>query len=1122
MEDFNFKRTALSLAIEGLVAELGSNKKAIVNGQVDPITNELVLIRGDNTKIPLGTVGKPGKDGDPGVSIINVKLIEDPLQNNNVFIQTELSDGRVLQTTNSLNGYNGKSIQSATVDQETNSFIFTLEDGTIMEPVPVSGLSVRSISGVHVADGELVWEMTDGTTIESTGIAEALRGRGVSGVEKKENGEVIFSFDKGAETESIGIVKSLESASITPEGKLELIMDNGDKVDLGKFLKYTGVSIVDGQLQFTTNQPDAEAVVNLGPLTSVTGARIENGNEVVFLTNQPAPNDKFNIGPVENLRGKDGIGIKDVRIANDTVYVTLDDDRVIENPVSGISPIDVVGARFDQVEKELYLQLSSGEEIATGFKGDIKGDSIAEVNFNPTTGELQVRFDNEQALRTIGTVPVATDMRLDVDGTLSFKWSHEDTRTNLGSIKQMLGIERDEVSGEVTATFNDDPENPVSLGFIKSVEAITIDGDDLLVRMTGETEPQVIGSLRGPKGNDGVSVQNPRVDENSGNLLLELVDHEGNVQLEDVGRVRMTVQNVLGQNYSFVAEAGQTEFPAAHDGQVLLLVDGKMIPDGQVGTETKEVVVYRGPALTGGEKVRVVSFVSGGPSETGRGVFSFESTGEHTYKITLEDGTVFNIDTETDVTAKLDAIAIDKVEVNQIGELVVHFKNGDVKNAGRANKAINTKSARIESDGSLVIVLDDDTEFVAGNVLTNVEVSGARIDERGHLFIQMNGGGEYDAGFVATYPTKAEVGADSILRITLSDGKVLEAGMVRNPLLGSIREWVAYEGQTKFPIKHAGYGIYLSVNGFVQEVEDIDLSDPNNITLAPRKSGDRVKALLTTDGATYVKGIEGEEEAENNSFYGKVNDKMGFHELDLSKVAKPLDLTATYDGQTDFPVAIAHQHNVYIKGKLASPSEYTADVDNRTLKVTTPLNAGDWVRVENLVDPNAAGGFLVGDYNRIAFRTFNPGGDFIKGDWRLRQVNTIINNSNGFRLDSNRIIWPEGRYYIKGYAKANGVGQNALKLLNVTTGNDLLPPLEAAWAPLSIREVDTTDVNCEIKGYVEVTQTSLVALMHKCTKDRRKVGFGNGSATGGNDSSKGALGIPSNLVDLEIWRLGDI
>lgn len=1124
MNIINQKKHELTLAIQKVLIELGSAKNAVVGGSVDPITNELDLIRGDGSRIPLGAVGKQGDPGTDGISVINIKLIEDPLQNNDVFIQTELSDGTILQTTNSLSGYHGKSIESATVDQLTNEFIFVLEGGQELARVPVSGLSVRSVETARIENGEIIWVMTDGTEVSSVGMADALAGRGIDSIVKEENGEIKVNFNKGTAQESLGVLRSMQSAGFTPDGKLELVMDNGDKLDLGTFLKYTGVSLVDGELVFTTNQPDEAGTVNLGPITSLTGAAIENGNEVVFYTNQPAPNDKFNIGPVENLRGKDGIGVKDINVEDDHFVITLDDDRVIRRLVSGISPISVVGARFDEVEKDLFLILSSGEEISTGFKGDIKGDSIAEVQLDAATGELKVRFDNEPSLRTVGVVPVITSYNLDASGDLYFKWSHEENPTKLGNIKQMIGVERDPTTGEILATFNNDPDNPTSLGFIKSVEDISIDGDDLLVTMTGDTEPQVIGSLRGPKGEDGLdgtSMANPRVRDEDGHLEVDLVDHHGNVTTEDVGRVRMTIQNVLGQQYEFDATAGQTDFRAAHDGQVLMYINKELVSNDHKNLTVKDTVKYTGPAVSEGDKVTIVSFVSGGPSETGRGIFNIEGVDANTYRITLEDGTNFLIDTETDLQPQLDAATIDKVEVIETGELILTFKDGSTKNAGLANKAINTKNAYIKPDGTLMIVLDDDSEFAAGNVLTNVEVAGARIDERGHLFIQMNGGAEYDAGFIATYPTKAEVGADSILRITLSDGNVLEAGMVRNPLLGSIKEFTAYEGQTKFPLKHAGYGLWVSANGFDLPTSDVDLSDPDNITLSPRISGDTIRVLLTTDGGVWSKGIEGEEDAPNDTYYGKDEDgNVGFHKFDRSLVARPVQVVATYDGQPSVSINIAAQSDIFLNGKLLDDSAYTKDVPNRSVAFKTALTAGDIVRVVNYVEPNVANGFLVGDYNRIAFRTFNPGGTFSHGDWRVRQVNQVMNNSNGIMLDGNRIILPPGKWYLRGYAIANGCGQNALKLYSETTAEDLLAPTEACWAPLSAKDYDTTDTKCEIKGYFETTRELAAVLMHKCTMTRQKTGFGNGTAYGGNNSTKGDLRIPGNLVDLELWKVG--
>lgn len=60
------------------------------------------------------------------------------------------------------------------------------------------------------------------------------------------------------------------------------------------------------------------------------------------------------------------------------------------------------------------------------------------------------------------------------------------------------------------------------------------------------------------------------------------------------------------------------------------------------------------------------------------------------------------------------------------------------------------------------------------------------------------------------------------------------------------------------------------------------------------------------------------------------------------------------------------------------------------------------------------------------------GGDFISGDWRARNLNTIVFDEIGIDLDNNVITLPNGKYYIQVQAPGYLVGNHQSRIYNTS------------------------------------------------------------------------------------------
>ena len=1109
-------KTAVQNAVQAFAAALRNNDgKLIRNATLDTVLGDLIIDYNDDTTDTFPIMGKDGEPGDDGISILDVQLVQDPQQDNKTFIETSLSNGVKLQSLNPINGYNGKSVTDAyiqdnviyfeiggpentvsvpvqglepgniqNVRSENGALIITLADGEELPPVSVEGIATNNPVGAKIVDGDLIFILEDTTEI-SAGLVNDLKGRGIANVLKRD-GELFIEYDDDPGVEvSLGAVTGISNIRIA-DGEMFIDLDSGTSVSVGKYMSFTGAEIRDSELIIFTNQPGEEAEINLGP--------------------------------VANLKGEQGVGIKSVEIINNEFIVTLTDDSVLPGlPVAELTPVSVTSARYDETEGMLYLGLSDDSEIATGITEDLKGRGIANVEYNQSTGEITITYDDAGATPTvIGTVPSVIGMELTEDGKLNVTWSHSPEAPELlGEVKSLLGVGLDE-SGNVVVNYN--TGDSTNLGPLPGYKAAEIVGGQLrLVKLNNETE--LLGRVVGDKGDKGNSVNRAEINE-SGDLILYL-DDDAQTQL-NAGPARSTVQNLIGRTENVVVEAGQTEFAVAHGGEgtVLAFRNGQLIDESELDLSVNTTIQYaNGADLTVEDKIKFVIYVPGGPSETGRGVTDIQVSGT-TYTITLEDGNNFIIETATEINPDLIPPKLVDAKVQPNGDLILTFDKGDPINAGTASTAINTKTATVDENGDLIITLDDETQINAGSVVSDLTITNVAVNEQGELIVTLNTGSEFNAGATGVYVTNAEVDENDILQISLSNGTTIEAGSVRNPLLGSRRDFVAFQGQTEFPIVHDSYEVMVYANGISLSKEALDLSDPSLVkTKVARNENDVITVLLIGSGTSLAVGLQSAADAPNDTYYGKdENGVVDWHQANRLKFSQPIPFVAT-EGQTTINVLSNGLVNVFKNGSLMSDG-YTVPADNRRVTFDPALSEGDKVIIEVLSTPASPADLLAGQYARIAYESYSPGGTFNSDAWQIRQLNTIVNDAIGVQLLNNRLILPAGQYYVRGFAACSGVLQNALRLFNYTASKELLVG-PATFATRGNVGWDTPDHMSPISGYFTVDSQSAILLQHICANRVVTYGYGTGTA-GGRNSSLFAdkLGIPGRLVDLEIWKVG--
>lgn len=1080
MLDTTEQVTALSNAITGFKTRMDQTLAGhtVDYFTISAITGEMFVTYTDTTVENLGVVVKEPEDGEPGVGISNVELFVDEQDEHKVFLETTLTNGIKLKTQDPLNGWNGKSLSDVYLLED--HFHFVLTDGSELDPIYVGGVSPISIVGSRydVDTNEMYLVMSDDSEIAS-GLLTDMRGTSV---------------------EDVQMVDSVISIKMS---------DNTEYQTLGQAVGIESIRLEDSELIVTTT--DAPGVDNiLGDLIAITGARIEGG-EFIFSTNKTGV--EYNLGPVADAKGDQGVGVQSVALVDNALNFTLTDSTVLDPiPVSGLTPISVSGARHDVDNNELILLLTNGSEINTGVVEDLRGASIINT-FVDTDGKVYVFYSDAPATPVyVADMKALDNIMLDTDNNLMVTYNTDAANPiNIGHVRQIENLYLD--NNRLTASYSDSTTDDI--GLFKTVASMEVLTSGILNVTYNDGSTLAAGTVIGPKGDQGVSITNATIDA-SGDLILARDQGENEL---NAGMVRTQMQNFLGSVRAWTTEVNQTDFVIEHDGVVLAFVDGLPVADTDLDLTDNTKVVFNTP-LAGNLGVKIAAFSEVGASISTKGVNEVIDNDDGTYTIQLENNLEYTIDTNTPIDDSTLPPGITNVVVEPNGDLTVSLSDGSTINAGSSNNAINTTGVTILPNGDLQVTLSDNSTLVAGNVLQNLSITGATIDEFGHLIIQVNSTDEYDAGMTANYVTGATIDGDGLLQITLSDSTVLEAGQVVNPLIGQVWDFICFEGQYEFNVPHNGYKVLFNANGVALSPQSLDLSDPAKVkVVTPRMENDIVRIVLLTEGGTVAAEVDGVVMAPDNSYYGKdSNGNIGFHQYGVSKYAAPVDYIAT-QGQQNFSLYHNNSVDVIHNGKYLMPSEYSLPTKS-LVRLVTPCNVNDEVRVTALTDPKAMGEFVHTNYARVQFRTYSQGGTFNSGGWKQRSLNTIAENGLNMQLANNRFILPSGKYYVTGWAACHQVRTNQVRIYNTTEAEvSLLGPALCA-AKYTNYTAQSNNFLSPIQGYITLTTQSALLIQHKCMYGRPRNGFGAvGPGSPHNTKFQSDFGDAATLVDLEIWKV---
>jgi hypothetical protein len=1085
-----------------LIANAISTIRSISQVVIDPNTRNLVVQYSDGISTAVGAVD--GENGKDGLSVINVELYADPLEVGRVYFQTQLSNGVVLRTQNSIEGYNGKSVKQMVIID--NQILTTLDDGTELPAIPVEGLTPISVAGAEIRNGEMFIRLTNGTET-SAGLAEALQGRGIADI-RKTNDKLQVSFTD----------------------------DPSTYVEIGTLNGIRDLQMVHDRLMVTTDDAP-NTPKELATLTSLVSAEITAENHLVLITNAQPPNNRIDLGLVTNLRprdGEDGAGVVGAAIRDNQIFFTLSSGQELPGiAVNGLTPVNIVGAAVRG--QNLYFQLSNGQELLAGLAADLKGAGVKSARLDPD-GKLYFFYENDIATPVyVGDVPGIAGMAIE-NGRLIVRYTNSpDTPVDVGSMLAVTNIRLDQ--HRLIITFNTGQEAQV--GQLLALTSLRVVNNVLTVTYNnGVTEALAnVKGDKGDKGDKGRGIQHAEVNA-AGDL--EITWDDGSA-VTNAGRVRDPILNFIGKTYNYVATPGQEQFAAPNGGEVLVFVDGVLKhKDLDFDLQTANVVDFL-VGLVGGEKVTIVAYQFVGTTPSGRGIQTVQDNQNGTYDLLLENGTSFIIDTRTPVDPATLPPGIVSINVLPNGDIKVVLTNSTEFIAGSANNAVSIVGVEVDGNGNLIVETDDPTnQFLnAGSVLSGLMIQSATVDANtGHLLLTLSSGAVLDAGQTGNFVTQAAIRPnDGMLQITLSNGTVLDAGTVRNPLIGTMFDFICFQGQYEFDVPHSGYQVLFWANGVALQGTDLILTDPTKVKVrTPRVELDVVRIVLLTAGNVAAASIVGEATAPRNSFYGKnAQGEMGFHTLGLNKYGVPYDFLSIAN-QRMFDVTHSGQVEVIVNGRYLHDDEYSLPPGNMSVYLNNPLTASDRVRIIVLNAPRAMGDFEIVNYARIKQRTNGHGGTFAAGAWQIRSLNTIDQNAIGAVLNSNRILLPSGKYYIRGWAACNGVSTNALRLYNQTTRRTLLEGDAVFGNAVFVRGQEPGNNLTPIEGYFEVTTQSALVLQHKCLITKDVYGFG---AVGGGHStsvfqgnigggywtenrqiSQANFGAPATLVDLQLWKVG--
>lgn len=136
-------------------------------------------------------------------------------------------------------------------------------------------------------------------------------------------------------------------------------------------------------------------------------------------------------------------------------------------------------------------------------------------------------------------------------------------------------------------------------------------------------------------------------------------------------------------------------------------------------------------------------------------------------------------------------------------------------------------------------------------------------------------------------------------------------------------------------------------------------------------------------------------------------------------------------------------------------------------------------------------------------------GDFLTGARRQRPLNTLVRNTIGATLSSNRITLPAGTYWFRWLALARGVARHQSYLYDVTHAVDLGYSLPGVSEPFSASaNPGTQDSRSILIGPIVLAGSTAIEVQHECTISRLVDGMG----------SDVGFGQPVTYCVVEAWK----
>ena len=134
------------------------------------------------------------------------------------------------------------------------------------------------------------------------------------------------------------------------------------------------------------------------------------------------------------------------------------------------------------------------------------------------------------------------------------------------------------------------------------------------------------------------------------------------------------------------------------------------------------------------------------------------------------------------------------------------------------------------------------------------------------------------------------------------------------------------------------------------------------------------------------------------------------------------------------------------------------------------------------------------------------GGTFNSGDWRTRDLNTILTNEiTGASLSSNQITLPSGTYYIDASAPGYRVDRHQLRLFNLTDSSVVF--YGSSEFSYNVNLVNNRSL---VKGRFTISAQKVFELQHRAETTHATFGFGV--------CPDSAMGQNGRYAEVQIWR----